>query len=227
MLPGHHPLLGAPSTKAWNNGADGRLRDARTWPTTAKRPRPATMAYYEREDIPFYWSLAENFTICDNYYCSVIGPTYPNRLYSMSAHARPRTAKTVGRSSRRSSTSISSRAASPGRRCPSSSRPRVSRGRSTTATNSAPRTTCSNSSKTSKPTPQLKKLGLDPRLPHGLHRPTSSTTNCRRSPGSTPHSQQTEHPGNSSATGRRVRRSQNVHQVRCTNTKSGTRPRCS
>ena len=50
---------------------------------------PATMAYYEREDIPFYYALAEAFTICDNYYCSVLGPTHPNRLYSMSASIDP------------------------------------------------------------------------------------------------------------------------------------------
>jgi phospholipase C len=41
---------------------------------------PYTMGYYEREDIPFQFALAESFTICDNYHCSVLGPTWPNRL---------------------------------------------------------------------------------------------------------------------------------------------------
>jgi phospholipase C len=50
---------------------------------------PATMGYYERADIPFYFALAEAFTICDNYHCSVLGPTDPNRLYSMSATIDP------------------------------------------------------------------------------------------------------------------------------------------
>ncbi len=50
---------------------------------------PATMAYYEREDIPFYFALAEAFTICDNYHCSVLGPTHPNRLYSMTGTIDP------------------------------------------------------------------------------------------------------------------------------------------
>jgi len=50
---------------------------------------PATMGYYERADIPFYYALAEAFTICDNYHCSVFGPTDPNRLYSMSATIDP------------------------------------------------------------------------------------------------------------------------------------------
>ena len=47
------------------------------------------MSYMERADIPYYWALAENFTICDNYHCSVLGPTYPNRLFSMSATNDP------------------------------------------------------------------------------------------------------------------------------------------
>jgi len=44
-----------------------------------------TMGYYTRADLPFYYALADAFTICDRYYSAVIGPTDPNRLYSMSA----------------------------------------------------------------------------------------------------------------------------------------------
>jgi phospholipase C len=40
-----------------------------------------TMGYYEEEDIPFHWALAKAFTILDNYHCSVMGPTDPNRLF--------------------------------------------------------------------------------------------------------------------------------------------------
>jgi phospholipase C len=43
------------------------------------------MGYYEQEDIPYYWRLAEEFTLCDAYHCSVLGPTQPNRTYSISA----------------------------------------------------------------------------------------------------------------------------------------------
>ncbi len=42
-----------------------------------------TMAYFERADVPFQWALADAFTICDGYHCSVLGPTWPNRLYLM------------------------------------------------------------------------------------------------------------------------------------------------
>jgi phospholipase C len=48
-----------------------------------------TMGYFKRADLPFYYALADAFTICDGYHCSVIGPTDPNRLYSMSATLDP------------------------------------------------------------------------------------------------------------------------------------------
>ena len=39
------------------------------------------MAYYTRNDIPFHYALADAFTICDAYHCSVLGPTDPNRYH--------------------------------------------------------------------------------------------------------------------------------------------------
>jgi phospholipase C len=48
-----------------------------------------TMGYYTRADLPFYYSLADAFTICDAYHCSVLGPTDPNRLMSLSATVDP------------------------------------------------------------------------------------------------------------------------------------------
>ncbi len=44
-----------------------------------------TMGYYRRHDcLAFYRALADAFTICDGYFCSVLGPTDPNRLMWMS-----------------------------------------------------------------------------------------------------------------------------------------------
>jgi phospholipase C len=40
-----------------------------------------TMAHLTRADIPFHYALADAFTICDAYHCSLLGPTYPNRYY--------------------------------------------------------------------------------------------------------------------------------------------------
>ncbi len=48
-----------------------------------------TMGYYRRRDLPFYYALADAFTICDNYHCSVLGPTHPNRLMALSGTIDP------------------------------------------------------------------------------------------------------------------------------------------
>ncbi len=74
--------------ESWDDGAiDGFVRAHLA--NDGLEAGPATMGYYERADIPFYFALAEAFTICDNYHCSVLGPTDPNRLYSMSATVDP------------------------------------------------------------------------------------------------------------------------------------------
>ncbi len=59
------------------------------------------MGYYNRLDIPYYYAIADAFTICDNYFCSVIGPTDPNRLYTMAASIN-RIEKIAGPSFKRS-----------------------------------------------------------------------------------------------------------------------------
>jgi phospholipase C len=41
------------------------------------------MGYYDQTDIPFYYDLASTFAISDSYFCDVLGPTYPNRMYLM------------------------------------------------------------------------------------------------------------------------------------------------
>jgi phospholipase C len=40
-----------------------------------------TMIYYDNSDLPYYYALADYFTLCGNYFCSLLGPTDPNRLY--------------------------------------------------------------------------------------------------------------------------------------------------
>jgi phospholipase C len=41
------------------------------------------MGYLTRDDLPFHYALADAFTICDQYHSSVMGATWPNRLYWM------------------------------------------------------------------------------------------------------------------------------------------------
>jgi phospholipase C len=42
---------------------------------------PLTMGHYTREDIPFYYALADAFTVCDQHFCSSLTGTTPNRSY--------------------------------------------------------------------------------------------------------------------------------------------------
>ena len=46
---------------------------------------PVAMGYWEQADQPFYYSLASVFPIADRYFCSVLGQTFPNRRYLISA----------------------------------------------------------------------------------------------------------------------------------------------
>jgi phospholipase C len=77
-----------PQHRSWNGGAmDGFVREH----LKAEGPDdgPLTMGYYGREDVPYYRALADAFTLCDRYHCSVIGPTDPNQLYIVSGTLDP------------------------------------------------------------------------------------------------------------------------------------------
>ena len=39
------------------------------------------LGFYTEEELPFYYSLLDEFTLCGNYFCSLLGPTWPNRFY--------------------------------------------------------------------------------------------------------------------------------------------------
>ncbi len=46
-----------------------------------KRDLPFTLGHYTRQDIPFYYTLADAFTVCDQAFCSSLTGTTPNRLF--------------------------------------------------------------------------------------------------------------------------------------------------
>jgi phospholipase C len=77
-----------PQHRAWNHGHMNHFVRAHE-AVDASGVAPETMGYYKRRDLNFYFALADAFTICDAYHCSVIGPTDPNRLMSMSATIDP------------------------------------------------------------------------------------------------------------------------------------------
>ncbi|WP_420798834.1 phosphocholine-specific phospholipase C [Geothrix limicola] len=60
------------SHQAWNGGNYDQWIPAKG---------TSSMAYYTRKDIPFHYALADAFTVCDAYYCSLMGPTDPNRYH--------------------------------------------------------------------------------------------------------------------------------------------------
>ena len=40
----------------------------------------SALGYYDRSDLPYYYGLADSFTLCGNYFCYQLGPTLPNRI---------------------------------------------------------------------------------------------------------------------------------------------------
>jgi phospholipase C len=46
-----------------------------------KRDLPFTLGHYTRADLPFYYALADAFTVCDQAFCSSLAGTTANRLF--------------------------------------------------------------------------------------------------------------------------------------------------
>lgn len=57
---------------AWNDGRTG------LWPVFKE---PQSMGHYSEQELPFQFALANAFTLCDAYHCSVLSSTNPNRLF--------------------------------------------------------------------------------------------------------------------------------------------------
>jgi phospholipase C len=74
--------------ESWNGGAMDNWLPAHRAADGATNG-PLTMGHFTRSDIPFHYALADAFTICDAYHCSVLGPTWPNRLFFMAGGIDP------------------------------------------------------------------------------------------------------------------------------------------
>jgi phospholipase C len=66
---------------AWNNGK------LDSW--VAAKGNVRTLGHLQRADIPFHYALADNWTICDAYHCSILSATGPNRTYLWSGMIDP------------------------------------------------------------------------------------------------------------------------------------------
>ena len=73
---------------AGNYGRHDRWLEAKRSGDKAFADMPLTLGYYNRKDIPFYYSLADAFTVCDQHFCSSLTGTTPNRLYFWSGTIR-------------------------------------------------------------------------------------------------------------------------------------------
>lgn len=73
---------------SWNHGQMNQWISAHM-KTDGRKQAPYVMGYYTREDLPFQYSLADLFTICDGYHASMLGPTGPNRVYWMTGTIDP------------------------------------------------------------------------------------------------------------------------------------------
>lgn len=73
---------------SWEDQVDARNAGKYDGWIEAKRPgnkdyrhMPLTMGYYTRQDIPFYYALADAFTVCDQHFCASLTGTTTNRNY--------------------------------------------------------------------------------------------------------------------------------------------------
>jgi phospholipase C len=79
-----------PQHLSWNNGAmDSFVETHASNQFDGAAYGLLTMGYYDRSDLPYHYALADAFTICDRYHCSIMGPTHPNRLMAMSGTIDP------------------------------------------------------------------------------------------------------------------------------------------
>ncbi len=63
---------------SWNDGAmDGFIR--------AADGGTGSMGYWDGTDLPFYHGLASTFPVCDRWFCSMLGQTFPNRRFLQAA----------------------------------------------------------------------------------------------------------------------------------------------
>lgn len=61
----------------------------KNWDTWVPLKSRQTMGYLNADDLPFYYALANAFTVCDDYHCSVFAATDPNRFYLWSGTCPP------------------------------------------------------------------------------------------------------------------------------------------
>jgi phospholipase C len=69
---------------------------AQQYPASTAQDRQQIMDYFPADFLPGLHSLARDFTVCDRWYSSVPGPTWPNRFFALSGTSLGRILMPVG-----------------------------------------------------------------------------------------------------------------------------------
>ncbi len=85
---GSLPHSRASQTDARNEGRYDQWLNACAHHNKQYAPMPLTLGYYNRDDLPFNYALADAFTVCDQNFCSALTSTWPNRHYLWSGTIR-------------------------------------------------------------------------------------------------------------------------------------------
>ena len=85
---GNLPHSWTNQTDARNNGGFDRWLEAKKSGYEKYAHLPLTLGHYTRDDIPFYYALADAFTVCDQHFCSSLTGTTPNRLFFFTGKLR-------------------------------------------------------------------------------------------------------------------------------------------
>ena len=59
-------------------------------PPDDKLPPEAVLSYQRAVDVPVYDWIARNYVVCDRWFSSVAGPTWPNRMYALTGGVPPK-----------------------------------------------------------------------------------------------------------------------------------------
>src|SRR5580698_4147009 len=96
-IPAHHlpstVQVGGDPTQTWNashisyGGGDNSGFAASVWQTVPGGDPALPMGYWTEADLPFYHGLAGTFPVADRWFCSCLGPTFPNRRFLIAGTA--------------------------------------------------------------------------------------------------------------------------------------------
>ncbi len=89
LLDPHHEVPHV-ATQLANENSGFVLDFARSYPNKSDESRSFIMGYYPKDFLPALHALAQNFTICDHWFSSLPGPTWPNRFFALTGTSKGR-----------------------------------------------------------------------------------------------------------------------------------------